>query len=71
MTVRVIPRARAAAVEALPDGSLRVRVPEPAQGGRANAAVIALLAEHFNVSKRSVRIVRGATHRQKVLEIAA
>ena len=67
---RVIPRARSASVEALPDGGLKVRVTEPAEGGRANAAVTALVADHFGVPIRSVRIIRGATHRQKLLDVA-
>ncbi len=67
--VRVIPRARSASVEALPDGGLKARVTEPAEGGRANAAVTTLVADHFGVSKRSVRIVRGATRRQKLVDV--
>ena len=44
-------------------------VPEPPEDGRANEAVIELLAEHFDVPKGSLRIVRGHTSRQKVIEI--
>lgn len=69
VTVRVTPRARSAGVEPLPNGSLRVKVAEPAEGGRANAAALTLVAAHFGVPQRSVRLIRGATHRQKVLEI--
>ena len=37
--------------------------------GMANAAIIALLAEHFNVNRGLVRIVSGFTARVKVVEI--
>ncbi|MBI1952677.1 MAG: DUF167 domain-containing protein [Candidatus Omnitrophica bacterium] len=67
--VRVIPRARQRAVEEAPDGSLRVKVTEPADEGRANAAVIEALAEHFGLPRRLVAIVRGAKSRQKLVEI--
>lgn len=67
--VNVIPRAKTRGIEPLPDGGLRVRVSEPAEDGRANAAVINALAEHFDVPKRAVTIVRGASSRQKLIEI--
>ena len=37
--------------------------------GAANEALVALLAERLGVPKRQVVIVRGATSRQKVVEI--
>lgn len=70
LSVKVIPGAKKSAVEVLPDGSLKVRVTAPAESGRANMAVIKALAEHFDVPKRAVTIVRGASSRQKLIEIA-
>lgn len=67
--VRVVPRAKTNGIELLPDGSLRVRVSAPAEGGRANAAVIEALAEHFHVPRRTVTIRYGATGRSKLVEI--
>lgn len=67
--VRVTPRARTRSIEAAVDGSLRVKLLEPATDGRANAALIKLLAEHFVVPRRAVRLVQGRASRQKVLEI--
>lgn len=69
VTVRVIPRAKRALVETAPDGSLRIRVTQPPEDGRANAAVIELVAQRFGVPRRAVTIVHGATSRQKVLRI--
>lgn len=68
--VRVTPRAKRRSVEAAQDGTLRVRVTEPAEGGRANAAAIELLAEHFKVPRHAVSILRGEKSRQKLVEIA-
>jgi len=65
----VIPKAKETGVEQLPDGSLRVRVSAPAEAGRANAAAIEALAEHFGVPKRSVTILQGATRRTKLIDI--
>jgi uncharacterized protein (TIGR00251 family) len=49
----------------LPD--FRVEVRAPREKGRANAAVIALLAEHFGVPRSSVEILRGELDSHKVI----
>lgn len=49
---------------------LTVYVREQAVDGKANEAVIALLAMHFGVSKSCVSIVRGQTARIKIVRIA-
>lgn len=46
-----------------------VRVRARAVNGKANEAVIRLIAEYFDVPKTRVRIVRGAMIRHKMLEI--
>ncbi len=46
-----------------------VRVKEPAKEGKANRAVIQLLAEHFGVPRSHVRILRGFTSRNKVIDV--
>ena len=56
-------------MQAALDGSLLVYVREPAVEGRANKAVIKLLAEYFKVPKSQVKIVRGYTIRQKIVRI--
>lgn len=56
-------------VEPQADGSLLVYTREPAVEGRANTALIELLAEHFDVAKTRVAIVRGHTSRHKIVEI--
>jgi uncharacterized protein (TIGR00251 family) len=50
--------------------SFTVKVKEPAREGRANQAVIKLLAEHFSLSKSQVKILSGFRSRNKVIEIA-
>jgi len=48
---------------------LKVAVNAPPEDGKANAAVIALLAEAFDVAKAAVSVVAGATDRRKLVEI--
>lgn len=50
-------------------GEYRVAVREPAQNGKANHAVIDLLARYFGVPKSTVTIIRGHSSRHKLLEI--
>jgi uncharacterized protein (TIGR00251 family) len=70
LQVRVTPRTRKPGIETAGDGTLVVKVREPAEDGRANAAVIEALAGHFGVPKRAVTIVHGHAGRRKLVEIA-
>ena len=51
------------------DGVLRAHVAAPAVGGAANQSLLKLLADELEVSRRSVRIVAGATGRQKLVVV--
>jgi len=57
-------------VQKLSDNHFRVEVSEPPVKGKANKAIIELLAEYFNVPKSGVRIVRGEFSREKLVEIS-
>ena len=48
---------------------LKVSVSAAPEKGKANAAVLSLLAKHFRVPRANVRIVSGETAREKVIEI--
>lgn len=54
------------------DGSphLKARVRAVPEDGKANAALVSLLAEKLDVPKSAVRIASGATSRLKRVEIA-
>lgn len=71
--LRVTPRAKHEGIseETAEDGtvSYRVQVTAPAEGGRANKAVIALLAKHLGVAKSRISIVRGETGRDKLIRL--
>lgn len=49
---------------------LRVRVTEPPEGGKANRALIKLLAKAWRLPASSIEVVAGAKDRRKTLEIA-
>jgi uncharacterized protein (TIGR00251 family) len=69
ITVKVIPRSKKNRVVEEGEGRLKVHLTAPPVEGKANAALIECLAEHFNVKKRQVRIVSGQKSREKVVEI--
>ena len=56
-------------VELLPDGSLLVYVREVAIDGKANNALIKILAKHLDVPKSCITIIRGQTSRNKIIEV--
>jgi len=50
--------------------SFIVKVKQPPKEGKANQAVIKLLADHFGVPQSQVRILSGFKSRNKVIEVA-
>jgi uncharacterized protein (TIGR00251 family) len=67
--VRLTPRASSNAIDGVLDGSLRIRVTAAAVEGAANGALVNLLADALGVARRDVRIVAGATSRQKLIVV--
>jgi uncharacterized protein len=70
LAVRVHPGAGRDDVTVLGDGSLDVRLRARAVDGKANEALVALLAERLGVRRREVEIVRGGRARQKLVRVA-
>lgn len=67
--LRVIPRAKQNKITTDDDGTVRVHITAAPVDGAANDAVIKLLARHFDVAKSQIKIVRGGTARDKIIEI--
>ena len=75
VAIRLTPRGRADRIEgsiASADGRsvLKVAVTAPPAEGRANAALIELLAKEWRLPKRDIAIVGGAKSRDKAVHIA-
>lgn len=69
--VKVKANAKQDLVEQTGDGFYNVLTKEPAYEGKANKALIELLAEHFKVPKSSVAIVGGKKSKIKSVEIVS
>ncbi|MFN8471246.1 MAG: DUF167 domain-containing protein [Anaerolineae bacterium] len=67
--VYVQPRASRAEITGLHGDALRVRLTAPPVEGRANEALVALLAGFLGLPKSRLSIVSGATSRTKSVEV--
>ncbi|UYN98023.1 MAG: DUF167 domain-containing protein [Enhydrobacter sp.] len=67
--LRVRPRARRTTLETSGD-ALNAAVTAPPEDGRANAAVIVLLAEQWRLPRSAFSVVKGAASRGKVVNVA-
>lgn len=65
LSLQVQPAARRSGVVGRHGETLKVRVAAPAADGRANDAVLALVAESFGLATRDVELLSGASSRRK------
>ncbi len=71
LRVRVQPKARANAVKGWRGEALRVSVTAAPENGKANRAVIELLADTLALPPSSITLVRGAASRDKWFSLPA
>lgn len=69
LALRVTPGARIETLE-ITDGRLLAKVRAKPEDGKANAAVLALLAQALGVAPSRLELLRGATSREKLVRIA-
>ena len=69
LQIRLQPRAARTRIVGRQGDVIKVQVNAPPVDGAANAALIDLLANTLGVRRRTVRIVRGNTSRDKLVEI--
>ncbi len=70
LRLRVAPGATRAGVVGRHGDAWKVRVAAPPEGGRANEAVVRLLAETLSVPREAVTLVSGHGGRDKIVELA-
>jgi uncharacterized protein (TIGR00251 family) len=69
LKVRVQPKAAGNQVAGYRGDTLRLRVAAPPEAGKANAAVVSLLAQALGIAKSRIWIVRGHASRDKVVMV--
>ena len=74
LALRVVPKAKRNRIDGVVDEgdgrtALKVAVTAAPEAGKANAAVIALLAKEWRLAKSAIRVTRGGANRRKTVAI--
>ncbi len=69
LPVQAQPKARKVGVIGIHNGRLKVAVTEPPDKGKANDAVIRVLAEFFGIRRSQIELLTGATNTLKTFRI--
>ncbi len=70
LRIKVTPRARTQGIlSTLADGTIKIGVHAVAEKGKANQAVIKVLANHFKIRENQIKIISGATEQIKLVRI--
>jgi uncharacterized protein YggU (UPF0235/DUF167 family) len=70
LTITVKPNARDSVLAQDADGRWTARLRAPPTEGKANAALLALVAAHFDCAPSKVSLIGGAASRIKRVEVA-
>jgi len=70
LAVHAVPRASRSEIVGLHGEAVRVRLQSPPVEGKANKALLELLAKELGVARRSVTLSAGDSARSKVVHIA-
>jgi uncharacterized protein (TIGR00251 family) len=69
LSLKVVPGSSRDEIAGWLGDSLKIRVRTPAESGKANAAVIKILAATLGLHKRAVTLLSGKTSTRKIVEI--
>ena len=69
LLVKVKPNARENSIRQFEDGTWIAEVKAPPKDGKANRALIKVIAKQFNVTKSQVSIKRGKSGQTKLIQL--
>lgn len=69
LRVRAVPNAKKTQLAGTLGDAVKIRIQAVPEGGRANAELVAFLAEKLALPRRNVSVVAGETSRDKILRI--
>ena len=69
LRLHVVPNARVDSVVGMHSGAIKIKLRAPAVEGKANAALVRFVAEHFKLPRSSIVLQRGHASRDKLVRI--
>lgn len=69
LKIKVEPRSSRKGISGIVGDAIKIKVNAPPAGGAANKELIEVLSEEFGIKKTSIKILRGMSSRNKVVEI--
>ncbi len=67
--VKAFPKSKQEEIKEVAEGRFEIKVKEKAEKNLANQRIIEIVASHFKVDKKDVRIINGHHHQSKLLSI--
>lgn len=68
--VKVIANSSQSEIVEIEDNTMKIKCRATPEKGKANRAIIEILAKHYRVPQSAIKILRGKTHAQKVIEVS-
>jgi len=69
LRLHVVPNAKVDSVVGIHSGAIKIKLRAPAVEGKANAALVRFVAEHFKLPRSSIVLQRGHASRDKLVRI--
>lgn len=69
ITVQVKTNSKKLGIEKISDNQYIIRVHQPPVDGKANEAIIQLLADYFHLSKSKIKIAKGEKSKIKLVDL--
>jgi uncharacterized protein len=69
LKIKVEPRSSRKGLSGVVGDAIKIKVNAPPVGGAANEELIEVLSEEFGIKKTSIKIIKGISSRNKVVEI--
>lgn len=67
--IKAKPKAKRKYLKQIDETHFEIAVNEPAEQGKANQAIIKVLAEYLDVSRSQLEIISGREFRQKIVKL--
>jgi uncharacterized protein (TIGR00251 family) len=67
--IKVKPKSKKVDIKQISKDIYEVKLKSPPEKGKANQELIQVLSEFFNIPKSNIRIIKGKTSREKLVEL--